>query len=114
VRGDGTLTTWRLAAAVALVAVALAVVLVWRIGPVVLVLTATHGVHTGDALAAFPALGAVLLVRGRRTGTRTGTRTGRRTGTRTAPARAYRLRPRTDSTATSRMLIAATARPHHG
>lgn len=31
-----------------------------RIGPVVLTLTDTHGIHLGDALAALPALGAVL------------------------------------------------------
>lgn len=32
----------------------------WRIGPVVLNLTATHGVHAGDLLAGLPALAAVL------------------------------------------------------
>ena len=32
----------------------------WRIGPVVLTLTATHGVHAGDLLAGLPALMAVL------------------------------------------------------
>ncbi len=32
----------------------------WRIGPVVLRLTATHGVHAGDLLAGLPALMAVL------------------------------------------------------
>lgn len=32
----------------------------WRIGPVVLTLSATHGVHAGDLLAALPALAAVL------------------------------------------------------
>ena len=32
----------------------------WRIGPVVLELTATHGVHAGDLLAGLPALMAVL------------------------------------------------------
>jgi len=32
----------------------------WHIGPVVLILTATHGVHLGDSLAALPALAAAL------------------------------------------------------
>ena len=32
----------------------------WRIGPVVLELTSTHGVHAGDLLAGLPALMAVL------------------------------------------------------
>ena len=32
----------------------------WRLGPVVLELTATHGVHLGDLLAAAPALAAVV------------------------------------------------------
>jgi hypothetical protein len=32
----------------------------WRIGPVVLTLTATHGVHLGDVLAGVPAVMAVL------------------------------------------------------
>lgn len=31
----------------------------WRLGPVVLELTASHGVHLGDLLAAVPALAAV-------------------------------------------------------
>ena len=35
------------------------IVLHWRIGPVVLSLTASHGVHLGDLLAAVPALAAV-------------------------------------------------------
>ena len=35
------------------------IVLHWRIGPVVLEVTASHGVHLGDALAALPALAAV-------------------------------------------------------
>jgi hypothetical protein len=35
------------------------IVLHWRIGPVVLTVTATHGLHLGDLLAAFPALAAV-------------------------------------------------------
>src|SRR5512139_2318899 len=59
---DGVVLTngsalWRLPAAAALTALAAAVVLVWKIGPVVLVLTATHGVHSGDLFAAFPAAG---------------------------------------------------------
>jgi hypothetical protein len=41
-----------------LVVVAL-IVLHWRIGPVVLTLTATHGVHLGDALAALAALAGI-------------------------------------------------------
>ncbi len=32
----------------------------WRIGPVVLSLTSTHGVHAGDLLAGLPTLMAVL------------------------------------------------------
>ncbi len=96
---NGSLAGWRLPAAAALLALALAVVFVWRIGPVILVLSATHGVHSGDFLAAFPAIGALALVRDQ---------------LRAVPAWAYRLRSRAASTATSRMLIAATARPHHG
>lgn len=52
----------------------------WKIGPVILVLTATHGVHVGDVLAGPPALAAVGLVgyrpalgRSRRTSTATST-----------------------------------------
>ena len=36
------------------------VVLHWRIGPVVVLLTPDHGLHLGDLLAAFPALAAVV------------------------------------------------------
>lgn len=74
-----------------LLGLAWAIVFAWRIGPVVLVLTATHGVHTGDALAAVPMLGAAYLGRPR-----------------------SRPRSREASTATSTMLIAATPSPHHG
>ena len=70
-----------------LLGLAWAIVFAWRIGPVVLVLTATHGVHTGDALAAVPVLAAAYLAR---------------------------PRSREASTATSTMLIAATPSPHHG
>ena len=44
----------------ALLAVALVVVLGYRIGPVLFSLSATHGMHVGDLLAVPPALGAVL------------------------------------------------------
>lgn len=53
---------YRIALAAALVVLALAVVAHWKIGPVVAVLTSTHGVHAGDALAALPGLAAVWLV----------------------------------------------------
>ncbi len=36
------------------------IVLYWRIGPVVLVVSDTHGVHLGDTIALLPGLGAVL------------------------------------------------------
>lgn len=47
--------------AVACLLLAVAIVAVWRIGPVVLVLSRTHGVHAGDALAALPAAATVAL-----------------------------------------------------
>jgi len=80
--------------AAASVVVAGVIVFVWRIGPVVLVLSRTHGVHRGDALAAVPLAVAVLAVRGRRAG--------------------YTSRPRATRTATSTTLTAVTASPHHG
>jgi hypothetical protein len=45
----------RLFTTVALCCLALAIVLVWRIGPVVLSVTPEHGLHLGDLLA-LPAL----------------------------------------------------------
>ena len=53
---------FRIALAAALVLLALAIVALWRIGPVVATLSATHGVHAGDPLAALPALAGVVLV----------------------------------------------------
>lgn len=55
----------RWSAAVLLIALSAAIVGVAKIGPVVLVLTATHGVHAGDSLALVPLLGAMLLLPGR-------------------------------------------------
>ena len=75
-----------------LLALAWAIVFLWRIGPVVLVLTATHGVHTVDSLAALPVLAAGYLARPPATGR----------------ARSREARP-----TTSRPLIATSARPHH-
>ena len=54
---------FRIALAATLVVLALAIIGLWKIGPVVAVLTETHGVHAGDALAAIPALAGVALVR---------------------------------------------------
>ncbi len=54
---------FRVALAAAFVLLALAIVALWKIGPVVAVLTESHGVHAGDALAAIPALARVALVR---------------------------------------------------
>jgi len=76
---------WRWTAAAALLVLAWAIVFVWRIGPVVLVLTATHGVHTGDSLALLPTVAA-----------------------------GYLVRSRTASTVVSATLITTTPRPHHG
>lgn len=53
---------YQIALAGTLVVLALAIVGLWKIGPVVAVLTATHGVHAGDGLAAFPGLAALWLV----------------------------------------------------
>jgi hypothetical protein len=53
---------YQIALAATFVVLALAIVGLWKIGPVVAVLTATHGVHAGDALAAVPGLGALWLV----------------------------------------------------
>lgn len=53
---------YQIALAGALVVLALAIVGLWKIGPVVAVLTATHGVHAGDSLAAIPGLAALWLV----------------------------------------------------
>jgi hypothetical protein len=58
--GVRTATRWLTAAA--LLGLAGMIVLGWRIGPVVLVLTATHGVHLGDVLAGPPTLAALGLV----------------------------------------------------
>lgn len=84
--------TVRWPAVAGLLALAWAIVFLWRIGPVVLVLTATHGVHTGDSLAAFPVLAAGYLARSPATG---------------------RARSREASTTMSRTLIATSASPHH-
>jgi hypothetical protein len=53
---------YQIALAATFVVLALAIVGLWKVGPVVAVLTATHGVHAGDALAAVPGLGALWLV----------------------------------------------------
>ena len=53
---------YQIALAGALVVLALAIVGLWKIGPVVAVLTASHGVHAGDSLAALPGLTALWLV----------------------------------------------------
>ena len=77
-------------------ALACQIVFGWRIGPGVLVLSATHGVHTGDSLALLPTLlGAVLASTGRARG-------------------GYALRSRTASTPMSMMLTAATVTPQPG
>jgi hypothetical protein len=47
-------------ASLGFVALALVIVLVWRIGPVVWTLTPSHGLHTGDLLA-LPALAMAAL-----------------------------------------------------
>ena len=49
-----------LAPRAALLVLGALIVFHWKIGPVVLTLTSSHGVHLGDALAALPALAAVL------------------------------------------------------
>lgn len=54
--------TVRYALAGLLLALAAAVVFIAKIGPVVLTLSATHGVHAGDALAVVPVLVALALV----------------------------------------------------
>jgi hypothetical protein len=51
---------WSLSAL--LLGLAWLIVGVWRIGPVVLVLSPTHGVHTGDSLAAVPVMAALALI----------------------------------------------------
>jgi hypothetical protein len=53
---------YQIALAATFVVLALAIVGLWKVGPVVAVLTPTHGVHAGDALAAVPGLGALWLV----------------------------------------------------
>lgn len=51
------------------------IVLHWRIGPVVLTVTATHGLHLGDLLATVPALAAVTPHRRLRLDRRVGVKT---------------------------------------
>ncbi len=51
-----------LLAAAALVILAMDVVLVLRIGPVILPLTAERGVHSGDLLGVMASLGAIALL----------------------------------------------------
>ena len=52
---------YQVALAATLLVLALAIVGLWKIGPVVAVLSATHGVHAGDGLAAVPGLAALWL-----------------------------------------------------
>ena len=58
----GAWRTWaaRLALRPLLLLVVALIVLHWRIGPVVLTVTTTHGLHLGDLLAAVPGLAAVV------------------------------------------------------
>ena len=55
-------TPGRVLLSTVLLAIAASVLFVFKIGPVVLTLTRSHGIHAGDALALFPAAAAVLLL----------------------------------------------------
>jgi len=50
-------------AVMAQILLALAIVFVWRIGPVILTLTPTHGVHSGDFLAIIPVITSLMTPR---------------------------------------------------